>query len=101
MTRSESKRIEGKGQFVKFVEHVMYQGFRGPAHTLRVRVEIGGCASQSFGIVERHDGVKWHEVATISGPALKVDPKAGYGVVTESTFRPDRDALIKLAEEVL
>lgn len=101
MTRTESKRIEGKGQFVDYIEHVMLQGFRGKAHTLRVKIHLGGSASQSEGRVERHDGVKWHEVATISGPALSVDPKAGYGILTESTFRPDRDRLVKLAEEVL
>lgn len=104
MTRSESKRVEGKGQTVDYTEHVILQGFRGKPHTLRVLIHVDSYVDQAWGRVERHDGTKWHEVASVKGCSLKIDLKIGYArqsSVPVEAFQADRNFLIALAEEVL
>lgn len=117
---TKSVRTEGRDQFVNYTEHL--HGFGSPLqqerfkegagkfapdHVLRLRIVVGGYASQSYGVIERWNGIQWREVATIKGEALAVDLHVGYRFkeLSESArackFSVDRDTLLKLALEVL
>lgn len=104
-----SKRVEGKGQTVDYIEHGWMQtngtlrANRG-RHTLRVRIHADTYAFQSYGVVERWDGKQWHEVARVRGEALMVEDRIGYkdgAGERELAFRADATYLRQLAEEVL
>lgn len=98
--KSVSVRVEGKGQFVRYVEHLA--GAKTSKDRFRITISLGGSRDQSWGRIERWDGAEWREVASIGGPALATDPKAGYGpALGAGTFKADRDRLVALAEEII
>jgi hypothetical protein len=105
MTTTTSHRIEGSGQQVDYTEHLtLDNGGRKGRHTLRVLLHIDSYVAQAWGRVERHDGVRWHEVASLKGCSLATDLKIGYTKGTGAKtpdFATDRNTLVKLAEEVL
>ncbi len=107
MTSTTSTRIETTSQSVYYTEHLTLQ-ITGKAkrHQLRIIVRADSYREQSFGLVERHDGTKWHELVSVKGVSLKVDGKAVvYGRLTDvakaRAFAADRNSLVVLAEEVL
>ena len=93
--KSISTRIEGRGQFVTYVEHGWLC-----SHKMRIKICLGGISSQSSGTIENWYNGELREVATIDGSALQVSCKAGYGRMTDVTFKEDRNALVRLAKEV-
>ncbi len=108
MLRTLSVRVEGRQQTADYIEHVVLNTVDG--HKLRVRVHADTYVAQSWGVVERHDGVQWHEVASLRGDALQLKTadvcyQQGGGAAAEnmriSAFGPDRDRLLALAAEVL
>ena len=100
-----SRRTEGKGQTVDYVEHGVLDSLKviGTKHTLRIRIHDDSYASQAWGRVERWDGERWQEVASVRGDALKLDHGVGYKApeLFLKAFLPDRDFLIGLAAEIL
>lgn len=105
MTSIQSQRVEGRGQTVDYTEHLTLQiTGKNKRHTLRVLIHVDTYADQAWARVERHDGTKWHEVASVKGSSLKIDLKIGYvrqSSVPVQAFKADRDFLVELAEEVL
>lgn len=91
-----SVRIEGKGQFVDYIEHTS----RGN-DKFRVRIVLGGYKNQSFATLERWDGNEWKQVVYTRGEALHIDCNAGYRKLSFSDFAADRAVLVSLANEVL
>ena len=106
MINVQSIRIEGNGQVVEYIEHLTLFAAHMKRHTLRVTVHNDHYAAQSYGTVERWDGKKWAEVATTRtltmplGICYIFGKTAAYDAKLEA-FRPDRDRLVVLAEEVL
>ena len=108
MTSTQSQRVEGAGQTVDYTEHLTLQiTGKSKRHTLRVIVHSDTYADQAWGRIDRHDGTKWHEVASVKGCSLQVDRQA-VGYKRDLTpndrirmFKADRDALVAFAEEVL
>lgn len=100
MANTGSVRVEGRGQRVDYVEHVKFT-----SHTLRIRLHDDMYEDQAYAIVERWDGSKWHEVVAVRGAAMKIEHGVGYRTLSDAElirlFRPDRDKLFALAQEVL
>lgn len=110
MVNTSSVRVEGSSSPLDFIEHLtLWAGRPNKAHTLRITIHIDGYESQSFGHVERWNGQEWKSVARCRGISLIVDLKVGYVLAFRQAdvahkaryFSDDRNALLKLAEEVL
>jgi len=110
MTHIETKsaRVEGKGQTCDYVEQLSadYRSHvrGGKINVLRIRIHVDTYADQAWGTVERWSGSAWSRIADVRGDALRTDLTLGYAKIEEripAAFKADRDALLRLAEEVL
>lgn len=68
-------------------------------HKLKIRLHHDSAyANQCYARVERWDGTKWHNVASEGRPQF---PGQRKGMLVETDFRPLREKLLRLAEEII
>lgn len=104
--RTLSRRVEGGGQTVDYIEHielgrVMRDGVT--EHKCRIKVHDDSHASQAFAMLERWNGSEWREVVSVRGDAMRTEHGIGYRMKDgdPKPFQRDRDRLIDLAMEIL
>lgn len=68
-------------------------------HKLKIRIHHDyAYRKQCWAKVERWDGTKWHLVASVGDPRFTGTPR---GNLFDTNFKPIRDQLLRLAEEII
>lgn len=74
-------------------------------HKLRVRINSNAYAFQSFAVIERWNGERWHNVASIHHSNMTTQSALCYMPASKPAtivdFKGDAEALIKLASNIL